>query len=213
VTLVQDLIDAVVQEASFDVTNTQATAWLNRKHKLMVVRARALRETIAAGNTTANSTGPYTLPTSIVEVYEFDVGGLPYTRGRRTDIAADSQGLLSLYSPDGAGLVTVNASSAGAVQFSIVPAPTSVQAISLFAAVRPADLNASDDTTLLVPAEHHEGLIAGAMEVGYRREGNIQLALAADAKFNAACEEWRVDLRRQQRGSGPAQIRVVGINA
>lgn len=209
---VQGVVDAIVQEANFDVTNATALTWLNRRHRTMVVRARALKETISVGNTVAGTTD-YTLPTSVVEVYEFDVGGIPFTRGRRTDIASNAQGLLWLYAPNGAGLVVANANSSGALQFSMVPTPTSVQAISLFAAVQPADLDIANDSTLLVPSRFVEGLICGGLATGYRREGNAQLASYNDGLFDAACEEWRLDVRKQMRGSGPVQIRVVGVNA
>lgn len=207
---VQGLCDAVTQEASFDVTTSQALQWLDRMHKLMVVRARALRETVAAGNTIVNQTD-YSLPANVVEVYQFDVGGIPYTRGRRTDADMWAQGWLLLRGPG--GLVAANASASGGGVFSITPPPTSVVAISLFAAMVPSDLAIGTDSTLLVPSRYVEGLIRGAMSVGYGREGNPTLEAQAKAAFDQATDEWRLDLRKTYRGSGPALIRVVGINA
>lgn len=209
---VQGVVDAIVQEANFDVTNATALTWLNRRHRTMVVRARALKETISAGSTVIGQ-ADYTLPAGVVEVYEFDVGGIPFTRGRRTDIASNAQGLLWLYAPNGAGLIAANADSTGAAKFTITPVPTSVLAISLFAAMQPADLDTAVDATLLVPSRFVEGLIAGGMATGYYREGQVQLAQVQEQRFDAACEEWRLDVRKQMRGSGPVQIRIVGVNA
>lgn len=205
----QAVMDAVTQEASFDVTPTQALTWANRMHQLMVMQARALKETVSAGDTVANQTD-YSLPSNVVEVYEFDVGGIPYGRGRRTDVAEWAQGWLLLKGPG--GVIAANADASGGGTFSITPPPTDIVPISVFAAVEPPDLTAGTDS-LLVPKRYTEGLIRGAMSIGYGREGNTTLEQAGLAAFNAATEAWRLDVLRQFRGSGPALIRVVGINA
>jgi hypothetical protein len=55
---VSGLVSAIVDEASFDVTSAQALAWLNRRWRSMLGRARAYRKTITIGSTT-NGTAFY----------------------------------------------------------------------------------------------------------------------------------------------------------
>ena len=50
---VQDLVAAVKSEASFDVSDSVALAWLNRRHRAMVARSRCLRYSVSLGNTVA----------------------------------------------------------------------------------------------------------------------------------------------------------------
>jgi hypothetical protein len=45
---VTGLQDALINEASFDITATQALAWINRRWRLMIGRARAYRKTLTA---------------------------------------------------------------------------------------------------------------------------------------------------------------------
>lgn len=208
---VSGLQDAIVQEASFDVTNTQALTWLNRRWRLMVGRARAYRKTISVGSTTAG-TQFYSL-TGVLEVYEVTVAGVPYSIARRGDAYEDVQGRLVWTGQGEKGLFVPDANSSAARGISLIPLPdTSGLAISAFAALEPPDLtaDATGDTLLgaVLDGELIEALIAGAMAIGYRREGNIPLARDNDAVFDAAADEFRRITKRRYRGPGPTQIRT-----
>jgi hypothetical protein len=79
------------------------------------------------------------------------------------------------------------------------------------AATYPPDLtnDGAGDTLLVTYADgRYEGLIAGAMAIGYRREGNAGLRADAKAEFDQETEELRRDTKRRYRGPGPTQIRV-----
>lgn len=208
---VSDLQSAVVTEASFDVTNAQALVWINRRWRAMVGRARAYRKTISVGSTTAG-TQFYAL-SSVLEVYEVTVAGVPYSIARRGDAYEDVQGRLVWTGQGEKGLFVPDSNSSAARGISLIPLPdTTGLAISAFAATEPPDLTAdgTGDTLLqtVLDGEFVEALIAGAMAIGYRREGNIQLARDNDAVFDAGADEFRRITKRRYRGPGPTQIRV-----
>jgi hypothetical protein len=172
--LVTDLQSAIVTEASFDVTNAQALVWINRRWRAMIGRARAYRKTISVGTTVA-STQFYAL-TGVLEVYEVTVAGVPYSRARRGDAYEDTQGRLVWTGQGETGLFVPDATSTAARGISLIPIPTSSgSAISAFAALEPPDLTADATGDALLAAnldgEFVEALIAGAMAIGYRREG------------------------------------------
>jgi hypothetical protein len=205
---VTGLQDALINEASFDITATQALAWINRRWRLMIGRARAYRKTLTVGPTVA-ATAFYPVPAAI-EVFEVTVGGAPYGRGRRGDPYQDSQGSLRW---SGTGLFVPDATASAVRGITLIPVPdTAGLAITAFAAVEPPDLtpDATGDTLLatILDGEFVEPLIAGAMATGYRREGNLGLARDNDAMFDAGCDEFLRITRRRFRGPGPTQIRT-----
>lgn len=208
---VADLQTAIVTEASFDVTNPTALVWINRRWRAMVGRARAYRKTISVGNTTAG-TQFYAL-TGVLEVYEVDVAGVPYSPARRGDAYEDAQGRLAWTGQGEKGLFVADANSSAARGISLIPLPsTSGLAITAFAATEPPDLtaDATGDALLasVLDGEFVEALIAGAMAIGYRREGNVQLARDNDAVFDEGADEFRRIVKRRYRGAGPTQIRT-----
>jgi hypothetical protein len=190
---VTGLQDALINEASFDITATQALAWINRRWRLMIGRARAYRKTLTIGPTVA-ATAFYPVPGAI-EVFEVAVDNAPYGRGRRGDPYQESQGSLRW-----SGIT-------------LIPIPVRAGLpITAFAALEPPDLtaDAAGDTllTTILDGEFIEPLIAGAMATGYRREGNLGLARDNDAMFDAAADELLRITRRRFRGPGPTQIRT-----
>jgi hypothetical protein len=205
---VAGLQDAIVTEASFDVTPTQALTWINRRWRSMTGRARAYRKTLTVGNTTGG-TGFYPL-TGVLEVYEVTVNGAPYGRARRGDPYQDVIGALRW---TGAGLFVPDANTSAVRGITLIPTPdTSGLPIGAFAALEPPDLtaDAAGDTllTTVLDGEFIEALIAGAMATGYRREGNIALARDNDAMFDMGADEFGRITRRRYRGPGPTQIRT-----
>lgn len=209
---VSDLVTAVKSEASFDVTDAVALGWLNRRHRVMVRRSRCYRYTASLGSTVAGQRD-YALPTGLVESYEVDVGGLAYGKAKHTDFANGAQGYVVL-SGDG-GIFGAEESATGDLEVALFPTPTtSGQAITIRAAWLPPDLSMSDSTTLKIPSSYNDALIAGAVGTGLRRvEHRPDLAQPHEQEFADACEELRREVNRRYRGSGPAQIRVVGLNA
>jgi hypothetical protein len=208
---VSGLQDAIVQEANFDVTATQALTWINRKWRMMLGRARSYRKMISVGTTTAN-TAFYSL-TGVLEVYEVTVAGVPYSRARRGDPYEDAQGRLVWTGQGEYGLFVPDASASAVNGIRLIPTPTSTGlAIGAFAALEPPDLTADATGDALLAAnldgEFIEALIAGAMAVGYQREGNEGLARANEARFDDGADEFRRIVKRRYRGPGPTQIRT-----
>jgi hypothetical protein len=208
---VQGLIDQVVTEAQFDVTGDAALAWLDRRHKKMVVRARAYRKSVSVGPT-VSGTSDYLLPTDLVEVLEVNVGGLPYGRGTHTDLAYGAQGWLVL---DGiGGIVSSEETASGGAEIALYPTPTSSgDTITVRGVFRPSSLAVGADTTILVPDEFLDSLVSGAIATGLaRQEYRPDLAQSFEQDYESACEEWRRQLRRRYRGAGPTPIRIRGVN-
>lgn len=208
---VAGLIAAVKSEASFDVSDAAALAWLNRRHKAMVVEAKALRYT--ATLTTVAGQRDYALPGDLVEIEEVTVGGMPYGRGSHADLTRGAQGYLILSGPG--GVVTSEETASGAPEVALFPTPTTGGDTILVRALwAPADLSTSDDATLLVPARFVDGLLAGAIATGLKRqEYRPDLAAAFEQDYQSAVEQWRRQVARRYRGSGPTLIRVIGVNA
>jgi hypothetical protein len=213
---VSGLVSAIVDEASFDVTSAQALAWLNRRWRSMLGRARAYRKTITIGSTTSGTA--FYAVAGVLELYELEVAGVPYGPARRPDVYSNSQSRLTWSYQGEVGLFVADASSAAVKGVTLIPTPTSTGlAITGFAATEPPDLTNDGTGDALLAAqldgEFVEALIDGAMAIGYRREGNIGLARDNDAVFDAACGEFLRITKRRYRGPGATQIRVEGAGA
>ena len=207
---VQSLIDAVRSEARFDVTDTQALTWLDRRHKSMVVRAKALRKT--ASLTTVANQRDYALPADVVEISEITVDGLPYGRGTHSDLSYGAQGWVVL---SGIGGVTASEEdSSGAPEIALYPTPTEAgQEILVRGVFRPSSLAVGQDSTIVVPDEFLDALISGAIATGLKRqEFRPDLAQSFEQEFTDASEEYRRRISRRYRGGGPATIRIQGVN-
>jgi hypothetical protein len=205
------LVDQVKTEAQFDVTDTAALAWLDRRHKKMVVRARALRKTVSIGPSVA-SQRDYALPSDLVEVLEVSVDGLPYGRATHTDLSYGAQGWLML---DGiGGVVASEETASGDAEIALYPTPTQAGlTVTVRGVFRPSDLLVGTDSTIKVPDEFLDSLVSGAIATGLQRqEYRPDLAQSFEQDFSDACEEWRRQVRRRYRGAGPTTIRIQGVN-
>jgi len=212
---VQDLVDDVRTRGAFDTTDVVILRALTVRHRKMVVRARLRRSTIDIGPTVANA-NTYALPSSVAEVLDVTVNGMPYSRGKHTDLAAGAQGWTLLSGPG--GLVTPAEDASGARALALYPTPTDAGLpILVHATLKAAtDLSVSDDATLLVPDDFDEALASGAISALLRGNvGDFRADIARDfeQEYVDACQELRSQVNNQYRGTGPAQIRVVGINA
>jgi hypothetical protein len=212
---VQNLVDDVRVETGFDVVEATALRWLNRAWRRMISEARAYRKSVTVGST-AVGTAFYAF--SPIEAYSFEVGGVPYGIARRSDRYAASQGTLWV-SPDGSGLVSGDADSTGARGITLVPVPdTGGLAITSFAAAMPADLTIDTNGNTLLAAvlegDFHEELVAGAISIGLKRlDQRADQAGPYDQDYLSGTERLRLRTRRRYAGAGPAQIRILGVNA
>lgn len=202
------LISAVRLQGDFDVDEPTALSWLSDAHRLMVARSKCFRKRIALGSAVGGQ-GSYASAelTQVIEVVEVLVGGVPYGRGRHSDIAASSQGWVLMSGPG--GVVVEDESSAGAYEISLIPAPVEGgAAIEVYAVCRAGALSASDDTTLKTPQEFDPALIAGAYAYGLSRdEGRQELAASYRAEYEGGCTELRQSVARR---NAPKRARVSG---
>lgn len=214
---VQNLVDDVRVEGGFDATEPQALRWLNRSWRRMVGEARAFRKVVAVGNTVAG-TAFYAFPAGTVEVYSFELAGVPYGRARRGDIYPASQNTLVWSGPNGSGLIVPSASSAGVPGVELIPVPSSVKALTAFAAMIPDDLTIDSPGNALLAqvlgGDFHDELVAGAVAIGLKRlERRADEAAPFERDYALGTERLRLRTRRRFRGPGPAIVRVMGVNA
>lgn len=209
---VQQLVTDVREEGQFDATEAQVLNWLTRRHRKMVVRSRCFRKTVSLGSTGAGQRG-YALPAEVVEILELRVAGAVYGNARHEDLAQGARGWLWL-GGDG-GVAARDDDEDGVEMIALYPTPTVAgDSIEIFAAVRPPDLVIGTDSTLRIPEDFTDQLVAGAIATGLRRlEHRPDLAQPYEQDFADGCEELRRQVQRKHRGSGPQQIRVVGLNA
>lgn len=208
---VQGLIDQVKSEAQFDVADTQALTWLDRRHKKMVVRARAYRKSADIGPTVSGQRD-YLLPSDNVEVHEVLVDGMPYGRATHTDLSYGAQGWVVLEGIG--GVVTSEEDASGGAELALYPTPTqSGLSVLVRGIFRPDDLVVGQDSRIRVPDEFLDSLVSGAIATGLeRQEYRPDLAQMFEQDFSDACEEWRRQIRRRYRGAGPTPIRILGTN-
>lgn len=209
---VQDMVDNVLQEGQFATTAARALAALDSRHKQMVRRSRCYRKTVALGPTVVDLAS-YTVPDDIVEILELRVDGYPYGNARHVDVQT------AVFEPlvltGSGGVMTRNDSVAGVKQVRLYPVPTTAgDTVDVWAVCTPPTLLTSDDTTVKIPEDYDERLEAGAIGRLMRRlEHRPDLAQPHEQEFADACEELRRQVVREFRGTGPAQIRVIGLNA
>jgi hypothetical protein len=208
---VQGLIDSVKNEGSFDVTDAQAVAWLNRRHERMIIRARAYRKTTTL--TTVASQRDYTLPTDMVEVLEVAVDGAPYGRAHHTDLLYGSQGWVQL---SGIGGVVASEESRRAGRRSrcirlrlrtrvVGDSPGDVPPVG---SERVGQLDAGGAVGVHRRADlgcDRDGAEAGGEPPGSWRRHTSRTT-------TDACEEFRRQVARRYRGAGPTPIRIQGVN-
>lgn len=210
---VQGLIDQVKTEAQFDVDDSAALNWLDRRHKVMVIRARAYRKTVSISGGTVANQSDYALPSDLVEIEQVTVDGMPYGQAMHTDLAYGAQGWIMLSGIG--GVVASEEDATGGPEIALYPTPTDVgKVIQVRGIFRPSDLVVGTDSTIRVPDEFLDALVSGAIATGLnRQEYRPDLAQTFEQDFSNACEEWRRQVRRRYRGAGPATIRIRGVNA
>jgi hypothetical protein len=204
----QQLVDEFLGQWNFDVSEAEALTWLDRRHKKMVRRSRCNLKTVAVGTTTA---GVSDYAIKAVEIMQVLVDGVPFGKAPRSAQNAYSRGRL-VWTPADEGLFVSTANGSGVSEVGLIPPPTQTGlAIQAFAAMPATDLVLA--STLLVDDDYHEVLQEGMAATGYARDvEQLPSADRCEARFDAGCEEYRREIKRRMR-SGPAQIRVRGVNA
>jgi hypothetical protein len=203
---VQGLVNAVIEDGQFDVTPTQALRWLNSRQKQMTARSACYRKTLSLGNTVEGQ-ATYAVPADVVRVLQVTVAEFPYPEVRHIDFTMIANGWEVLIGEG--GVMARDDSGAGNAQIRISPTPgNESQPLSIYAIMLSPDLVLGDDTTLVVPPDYYDALIAGAIGTGSRGEARYDIAGTAETAFAASCEELNVATRRKFHGRGPARIRV-----
>lgn len=215
------LAEAVVEDGTFDASQEQALRWLNERQRLMVARARNFRKTLSIPGGVVYGQSSYLLPPGILEILQITVGGIVYGNARHNDYAEGERGWVWLGGEG--GIAGRDDDSAGAQYVRLFPVPaqgsTGLQpeegaAISLYVAAQAPTLTIDNEGTVVVPDEYLSGLISGAIATGLLRvENRPDLAKPHEELFDAACQELLRATNRRFRGTGPAQVRVKGINA
>lgn len=214
---VAQLVEQVLTEGQFDATNPQVLRWLSVRQRQMCRRSKCYRKTLSIGPT-VNGQASYTLPAEVVEILQVTVGGIVYGHMRHTDPPEGAKGWIWLGGEGGVAGREDDAS--GAQQLRIYPAPATGsspepgQTLELWAVVRPPDLVEGTESTLVIPGEYMDALVSGAIATGLlRTENRPDLASTFEQVFDTGCSELLQQSNRRFRGTGPAQIRVAGINA
>lgn len=208
------LVDVVVNEVAtvgFDNTVSAATVlgWVNRRHQTMVRRSRVYRGTTEIGPTVANTA--FYVASTVLELFNLTVGGIPAGRAQRPDAYAQTQGELVWSGEDGASLYAVDASGVTS-GITLIPTPTA-SGLSILAYGTLLAPTLTLGQNLLVPDEYVDALAEGAIATGLARDTEqVASADRFEQRFDAKCEELRAQVNRSLR-PGPAQIRVQGFNA
>jgi hypothetical protein len=211
---VSGIIADLTSESQVDATSAQLLRDLNRRWASMLSDAKAYRKQVSVGTTTAG-TAFYAL--SVLEAYYFSVDGAPFGKARRPDIYGYEQGALVWVGQD-TGLIVADANASGIKGITLIPTPSeSGLAIEAFAAVSPPELtnDAAGDTLLTANLETDlmGPLTSGVMADRYRRDHRWDLVASAEADFSNGVEKLRRRAARRFRGSGPSQIRIIGVTA
>lgn len=197
-------------KAITDLTDAEANARLNQRHKEIVAAARALRERLTVGSTTAG-VSDYAIAPEVVEVMTVSVDGKPYDKVDHDTMDDLLSGISWIpYSPSSNNAVFTDAyTSSGTGEISLYPAPTSDGlTITARAAVLPPDL-VEDDQYPSLPPDFHEDLIDAVLATTFLRDDErIQEAQALEARWQGRIAELRRRLG-DRIGSGPVQIRIV----
>lgn len=214
---VSQLVGEVLEEGQFDASGAQALRWLTIRQRLMCRRSKWWRKSLSVGPTVEGE-ATYPVPGEVVEILMVEVDGKVYGHLRHQDPSEGALGWIWLGGTG--GIAGREDTGAGEQQLRIFPTPLAGgplepgKPISVYAVCRPPDLSETDNTTLVIPGEYMDALVAGAIATGMvRTEDRPDLAASYEQTFTAACQELTQQSNRRFRGVGPAQIRVVGINA
>lgn len=209
---VQELVNRVVA-AGGDTDADDALARINTAHELMVARSECYRKSLELGPLVDGTSFYAVDPTVVIRPLFFTVNDAPYGKARLADRYAYGQGGLAWRGAY--GLVVYVANDDGEQGVELIPPPdssTDGYSLKLLAVCHSPVLELAD--TPVVDRDKWDDLVDYAIALGRERDDERMDAGAAfRAHFELACEELRLRVRRRTKGPGPAQIRVVGVNA
>lgn len=205
---VQELVDAVLEDAEFDATPAQALRWLTDRQRQMCARSLCYRATLNLGNTVQGQ-DIYPLPGGIIRILQVTVGDQVYDHARHSDFSNGAARWIWLSGPG--GLAGREDLAAGVSQLRVFPIPaegSEPQAIVAYAVMQAPALAIGEDSTIVVPLDYKTALIEGAIATGNRRESRHDLAQPCEEIFNTACNELKLATRRKFRTAGSLQLRT-----
>lgn len=205
---VDDIVAAI--EGAGDYAQADVLRRVNQAHNKALTDSKWVKATLDMGPTVAG-TAFYALPERLIEPLFFSIGGVPTGKAAHADVYGYSAGTLA-WSLAGA-LLVADADAGGVAGVTVIPEPTAAQDFLVFGPVLPAAaLELGDDP--LTPADFDEHLESYALALCRERDDDRMDAGGAFRQlFEAEAEKLRRRAKRRDRGAGPAQIRVVGINA
>jgi hypothetical protein len=215
---VSAVVGEILAQGSFDLSQAEALAILNRRHKQMCARSRCVRSELSATRiAAAGASGTYAAPAGLLDMMQMLVATgtssfAEYRKAKRADVEAMFAGTLPL---SGTGGVFVEyADALHPIQWLLYPDPGS-NGVAIFGTFEPPDLLINNTVPFAVDADMIEGLMAGVFATALQRPGEARPDLAAQQEqlFMVACEELRTRVARRNRGGGPAQIRLSGLLA
>lgn len=194
-------------QAIADLSDDEANARLNQRHKEMVAKALTLRETLTVGSTVVGTTS-YDIAAEVVELMSLKVDGHTYDKVS-PDEMWDLQSGDAWIARGPLGVFTDEYSGTGTGRVTLYPTPsTAGLAIVGRGAVLPPDLVDDGDFPSL-PTDFHEDLIDAAWATTLRRdETRFDLWQTLEAQFENRIAELRRRLE-DRIGSGPVQIQIV----
>jgi hypothetical protein len=215
---VSAVVGEILAQGSFDLSQAEALAILNRRHKQMCARSRCRRDGRAATRDAAvGAAASYAAPAGLLDMMQMLVATgtssfAEYRKAKRADVEAMFAGTLPL---SGTGGVFVEyADALHPIQWLLYPDPGS-NGVAIFGTFEPPNLLIDNTVPFAVDADMIEGLMAGVFATALQRPGEARPDLAAQQEqlFMVACEELRTRVARRNRGGGPAQIRLSGLLA
>lgn len=204
---VEELVDQVRTEGSFDLTVEAVLRSFNQQHRRMVAESRCYRQEVSIGPT-VDDQAVYLLDPDIIEVTELMVDGVPWKRTGTRSLAGLRGQLLRTCGVG--GVYAQWPSPAGAEQVMLYPVPVGGLAVTGVAAMRAPDLVLTDRP--MVPPEFHEALVGATIGALI---GRVDEGLGAAQTYK---DQFEVDIEKLRRtvkarfSSGPGQIAVVGYH-
>ncbi len=212
------LVEAVKEDGQFDASEAQVLRWLDERHRRMVAESKCYRQQLEIGKLVSGQ-ALYVVPPTIIEIMQVTVGGYVYGAARHSDFAEGELGYIWLGGTG--GIAGRDDSGSGESLLRIFPAPSSTggtpavgSAIMVYAAMQPPPLQAGQDSAIKVGDDYLSALVSGAIATGMlRMESRPDLAQPHETVFADGVAKLVRATNRRYRGTGPALIRVVGVNA
>lgn len=209
-----EMVAAVVQQGGFDTRSANVSVatilgWLNEKRREIVGESRWAKAIRELGPTVV-AQSQYELPGDVVDVMGVRVGGgRPLLRIGTADLWELQSGGGRIVG--GAGGFAPNFTTSGVSVVELWPAPGEAgQPISALVAALPPDLALGGAADTLLPEDVQQGIVDGAIGIGFSRIYERPSDGAAhEARFQAKLQ--KLSRRANSRvGSGPVRIRVSG---